>query len=90
MMCQYVPVPGAGLDMSVYLCRFQVFVSEHLLYRPEVRTFLYQMCCERVAEGVRRNAFGDACCKGQFLYSLEDRDSAQRIAVPVDEDCVTF
>src|SRR5271165_4075960 len=62
-------------DVSIALRRCEARMTEHLLYRPQIRTITKHMRCERVTQPVRGDAGADA---GGFNSALQNHLDAAR------------
>jgi hypothetical protein len=80
---QIIPV-----EMRIDLRGGDAFVAEHFLYGAEVGAAFHEMGGEGVAEGVWRDAFGDARFLCQVFDDIEDHDPAQAFASFVEKNNV--
>ena len=54
MVLQYLILPCAAVDVSVYFRCGNTLMAKHLLHNSKVRTMLQKMCRKGMAEGVWR------------------------------------
>jgi len=80
---QVIPV-----QMGIYFRGGDAFVAEHFLYGAEVGAAFHEMGGKGVAEGVGRDAFGDARFLCQVFDDIEDHDPAKALAAFVEKNNV--
>ena len=79
---------GSHIDMGVYLCGTDMFVSKHALYGSQVGSSLEQRGGKRVAEGMGTDGFVDAILLGEFFHDKENHLACEACASAVEEDGV--
>src|SRR5690348_16461955 len=75
-----------AVNVSVYLRRGNVSMSEHFLHRPEVSATLQQVSGELMPESVRRNRLLDSRKLDVFSQNLPRTHSRKRLSARVEKE----
>ena len=85
MVVKDVLHPLVGGDVGVDFGGEDAFVAEHLLYNAEIGTVFHQVGGKGVAQGVRRDCFGNAGSGYLVPDDVEDHHAAQAASPSVEE-----
>ena len=75
----------AGVDMGVALRSTEARVAEHLLDPAQVGAAFEEMGCERMSQGVRRNAVARAADRHIFLHQPMHAAGPEALATVIEE-----
>lgn len=85
MVLEQLPAQMRRVEMYVNLGRGYRLMAKHLLDCPEIGSTLQKMGGETMAEGMRRDRFGNPGILGQLFDYKEYHDACQPIAPAVEE-----